>query len=116
MKEPVTYQEQPLVFEHANLRGEESKLTIEEVDYHRNGIGGIGFHIVKFLDHANGPMVAIIFPEPGAVAVFNRDRLKEDDTRFFYNSWRGDVYEPYMREALKDNERRWHETYSKATT
>ena len=89
---------------------------IEEIEYHRNGVSGEGFHIVKFISPSDGPMVAILFRgehdededkadkekegSNGRCAVFNRDKLKEDDFRFFYNSWRGDHYEPAMRQAI----------------
>lgn len=95
---------EPLTLKDCEMRGHTEDLTIEEVDYHRNGVGGIGFHIVKFTQPSEGPMLGIVFPEDGAVAVFNRDKLKEDEIRFFYNSWRGDVYEPYLREAIRLSE------------
>lgn len=84
------------------------RLTLESLDYHRNGVEGRGFYVVKFHDAENGPMLAIVFPDylpDGAtidrttnpsVAVFNRDKLKADDVRFFHNSWRGDHYAPWL--------------------
>lgn len=101
-------------WEETDLNGQRTVLTCQEVDYHRNGISGIGFHIVKFHDKANGPMVGILFSSPannwgalkenntGYCAVFNRDRLKDDDYRFMYNSWRGDVFEPFLRRCIAE--------------
>ena len=85
-----------------DLRGNKTELELESLDYHRNGICGIGFHVVLFLDRKYGPMVATVFPEEGAVAVLQRAKLAEGNVRFFENSWRGDVYEPQLRQWIKE--------------
>ena len=79
---------------------DEPNVTITQMDYHRNGVSGAGFWVLHFTDR-DTPMFGIVFQEFGHVAVFNRDLLAAGEIRFFHNSWRGDVYEPYLREAIK---------------
>lgn len=71
------------------------------VSYHRNGIGGNGFHVVLFSDHDQGLMVANVFDERGSVAVLNVQMLVDGNIEFAKgNSWRGDHYEPWLREQI----------------
>lgn len=63
--------------------------------YHRNGIDGAGFYCCRFYFPARAkvPMQlqAIVFDAPGFVAVTCHDpRMR----------WRGDEFEPAVREAL----------------
>jgi hypothetical protein len=74
-------------------------ITIEEVAYHRNGISGEGFHVVTFR-HGQEPMVAVVFDGEGQVAIFNRDMLRDGVITFGTNSYRGDVFEPFLRAAV----------------
>lgn len=83
-----------------------SKQTIKvlEVDYHRNGISGIGFNVVRFTDSASAPgeFVAVLFPEAGACAVLNVPMLAQGNIAFGEgNSWRGDHFEGALREVIK---------------
>lgn len=62
-------------------------LLVEDIRYHRNGVTGAGFHVVKFQTRRNGridttypPMVAVVFDDvhdrsggAGHVAVLNQD-------------------------------------------
>ena len=79
------------------------KSNIIRIDHHRNGIGGTPFHVVLFDD--SGPetsrKVGIVFAEPHHCAVLDIARLAAGDTAFGSNSWRGDVYEPHLREAIR---------------
>jgi hypothetical protein len=78
-------------------------LAPKEVDYHRNGVGGNSFYVVTFEDAENGPMVGIVFSEPGDVAVFNTDELAKGNIAFgMGNSWRGDCYEDQLRQWVKE--------------
>ena len=82
------------------------EVKVEEVDYHRNGIGGEGFHIVKFQSRDEGDeefqdMVGIVFEEAMTTAVFNRRLLGEGEIRFMHNSFRGDVFDPHLRAAIE---------------
>ena len=93
-------------------------IKIEEIAYHRNGVSGAGFFVVKFIDKevpkpkkrlidqvnqiegAQGNMLAIVFEEPFHVAVFDRGLLAQDVIAFGSNSFRGDHYEPELRKAV----------------
>jgi hypothetical protein len=71
----------------------------------RNGICGIGFHVARFAwtddYHHVHRMMATIFPEEGACAVLDVDELAKDNIEFGCgNSWRGDHFEPALREAI----------------
>jgi hypothetical protein len=62
-----------------------------KVAYHRNGVSGNGFHLVSFT-HDSKAMGAVVFEEPGDVAVF---RLFGIDDKY-----RGDLFESALREAI----------------
>ncbi len=74
--------------------------TIEEIAYHRNGVGGNSFYVVKFTGTEGGNMLGVVFDEPYTVAVFDRDLLAKGVIAFRENSWRGDHFEPELREAI----------------
>lgn len=94
-------------------------ITIEEIAYHRNGISGAGFFVVKFIDKevgkpktrlidkvnqiegARGQMIGIVFDAPYYVAVFDRGLLAQDIITFGRNSFRGDYYEDDLRKAVE---------------
>jgi hypothetical protein len=87
-----------------------------EVSYHRNGISGEGFHVVRFsftedgVAHPN--MVATVFDGPGYVAVLDADMLAVGNIAFAKgNSWRGDHFEKGLRVAIeeyrKQQDREW---------
>ena len=80
--------------------------NVGSVDRHRNGMGGKPFSIVKFSYLEPGSeeeqqMVAMVFDEPGAIAVFDQDKLAAGDTSFGSNSWRGDRFEKPLREHIE---------------
>ena len=79
------------------------KLNIIAIAHHRNGICGAPFGVVLFED--SGPegsrKVGIVFDEPHHCAVLDVARLTAGDIRFGSNSWRGDNYEPSLREAVR---------------
>jgi hypothetical protein len=75
---------------------------VKEIAYHRNGIGGEGFHVVTFHCNENhSDMVGVVFEGPGRVAVFDRDLLGKGVIEFAVNSWRGDEFEPSLREVIE---------------
>lgn len=80
------------------------KLTFHQIKYHRNGINGAPFHVIRFTDPNEGDMLGVVFEAKTHVAVFNLDRLDLRDIGFGTNSWRGDKYEPYLRRAIKELE------------
>ena len=84
-----------------------SNLVIEEIAYHRNGVSGVGFHVVKFSEPSEErQMLAVLFDtdEWGHVAVFDRKLLGRDIIKFGENSWRGDHYEKELRQAIAAHE------------
>jgi hypothetical protein len=78
------------------------------VAYHRNGVGGNGFHVVRFTandDEGNGRyMIGVLFDGAGDVAVLDAELLHEGEIGFGINSWRGDVYEAELRAAVAEYE------------
>lgn len=77
--------------------------SVQSVAYHRNGVAGEGFHVVTFTmrDGREGrPMVATVFATPGQVAVLDVGKLADGDVAFGSNSWRGDNFEPGLRQAI----------------
>uniref|UniRef100_A0A6M3XZS3 Uncharacterized protein n=1 Tax=viral metagenome TaxID=1070528 RepID=A0A6M3XZS3_9ZZZZ len=86
------------------------KIKTREVAYHRNGIGGDGFHVVRFTttddaDTRGRDMLAVLFDGPGEVAVLDIGLLADGVIAFAQNSWRGaDYYGPALRRAIKDLE------------
>jgi hypothetical protein len=74
------------------------------IDHHRNGICGSPFDVALFEDtEAAGRKMAILFEPRYSCAVLDVDRLAAGDIAFASNSWRGDVYEPLLREAIKQH-------------
>ena len=73
---------------------------IRSAEYHRNGVGGVGFYAIVFDSTEDGTMVAALFQEAGFCAVLQLDKLAAENVRFGENSWRGDEYEAELRPAL----------------
>ena len=82
------------------------KLTILNIDYHRNGICGAPFHAIIFRD--SGPegsvKLSIVFDTEFHCAVLDIAKLADCDIAFGSNSWRGDHYEPFLRRAINKHE------------
>jgi hypothetical protein len=75
------------------------KLRIIEIAHHRNGVGGAPLDIVLFHD-GDSRKVAILFEEECHCAVLDVFRLAAGDIAFGSNSYRGDTYEPSLRNAV----------------
>jgi hypothetical protein len=63
--------------------------------YHRNGVGGAGFYACSFLYLRGAQTVemrAVVFDAVGHVAVTSNNLVQR---------WRGDDFEPVLREAIK---------------
>jgi hypothetical protein len=86
-----------------------ANFELVKMDYHRNGIGGVGFHVAIFIDHRlnDMKMLGIQFDNDKECycAVFSLALLAKENIDFGTNSWRGDNYEDLMR--------MWSETYDK---
>ena len=78
------------------------ELFIESADYHRNGIAGVGFHVVKFR-HERKSYLAVVFDKRGHVAVLDSESLEE---RLMPEHWRGDTFEADLREAVRLHQER----------
>lgn len=76
------------------------KLTLESIAFHRNGICGAPFHVVLFRDEESRKL-AIVFDQEFHVAVLDMGKLAAGDIAFGSNSWRGDQFEPALRDAIK---------------
>ena len=76
-------------------------MRIISLDYHRNGVSGIGFWVVLFQEKRGDDMIASVFPERGCCAVFSVAELAKRNIAFANgNSWRGDDFEPELRKAI----------------
>lgn len=80
-------------------------ILLTDQDYHRNGIAGAPFHVVLFDDRDQGKMLGIVFEAKHHVAVLQLQKLTEHNITFGSNSWRGDRYEPHLREAIAERNR-----------
>lgn len=76
------------------------KIKVLSVEFHRNGVLGNGFYVVLFT-HESTKKVAIVFDEPGNVAVLDVGLLAQNNIEFGENSWRGDEFESELRKAVK---------------
>jgi hypothetical protein len=88
---------------------------VVQVAYHRNGVGGEGFHAVVFeivpelssryytRSKARQTLVASVFEGRGQVAIFNVAKLSDPTigVAFGENAWRGDLYEKELRAAIR---------------
>jgi hypothetical protein len=85
-------------------------IEVESVDYHRNGSGGQGFFAVMFRctidseDRARRFIATVVDSEDikGFCFVLDADLVGEGESRFGYNSWRGDTFETQCRAAIAD--------------
>jgi hypothetical protein len=77
------------------------KIKVHKVEYHRNGITGEAFHTVAFTSEA-GDLVAVVFEARLHTAII--------DPHFPSLTYRGDDFDPHMREAIK----KWEESQSEA--
>jgi len=85
------------------------KIKLVQCEYHRNGIGGLGFYAILF-DWKDGKvkrrMLATLFDERGACAVLEVAPLStEVGVKFGLNSWRGDDFEKELRRLVKESEK-----------
>jgi hypothetical protein len=81
------------------------KLKILATAQHRNGISGAPFDVVLFtVSREPGVKVAVLFDAPYHCAVLDVDKLHAGDVAFGSNSWRGDHYEPYLRQAIHNHQ------------
>ena len=82
-------------------------MILHAIDYHRNGISGLGFHVMIVEDEGREILV-VRFPEEadketGSIvcAVFDLKKLDERDIAFFSNSFRGDRFSKFADECIR---------------
>jgi len=82
------------------------KLKIIDIARHRNGVCGAPFDVVLFKDggKASDRKLAVLFDLAHHCAVFDVVKLAAGNIAFGSNSWRGDDYEPYLRQAIEQAE------------
>lgn len=75
---------------------------IQRIAHHRNGVAGEPFNVVLFTDtgEERSSKVAVLFEPDGFCAVLDTGKLAAGDIAFGSNSWRGDDYEPPLRQAI----------------
>lgn len=78
------------------------KLKMIAIARHRNGVLGTPFEVVLFKESGRGGSrkAAILFEDEGSCAVLDVTKLAAGDIAFGSNSWRGDDYEPDLRNAI----------------
>ena len=86
------------------------------VNYHRNGVGGAGFHAIHFTwadptePYCSGRLIAIVKDYDDST----KDELKPNGDCFVVNSadptqcYRGDTFEVTMRRIMKRHDIDWH--------
>lgn len=81
-------------------------IEIDSIAHHRNGIAGAPFHAVAFRHDPDGRgerrFVATVFRETGCVAMLDTDLAAKGEVSFGENSWRGDQFEPLLRNAIRN--------------
>jgi hypothetical protein len=88
------------------------KLKITDIARHRNGVHGAPFYVILFRDKGQegSRKIGVVFDEETYCAVFDVTKLATGDIAFGSNSWRGDQYEPALRQAVtafeQSNDRR----------
>jgi hypothetical protein len=82
------------------------KIKIFNHARHRNGICGAPFDVFLFEDSESKDRrkLAILFEESHHCAVLDISQIAAGDIAFGSNSWRGDQYEPLLRNAIVDGE------------
>jgi len=82
------------------------KITIIAIARHRNGVAGSPFDVALFQERGRERRlkVAILFEEPHYCAVLDVAKLAASDIAFGSNSWRGDNYEPPLRQAIRKHQ------------
>ena len=78
------------------------------VVYHHHDGNGVPFNAVLFTDGGpeGGRKLAIVFDEPGLIAVLDVAKLAAGDIAHASNGWRGDRYERMLRAIIAQHHRR----------
>lgn len=91
------------------------KLTCKSIDYHRNGVSGLGFHVLIANDGETDKLI-VRFPEEAdkdtgnvVCAVFDLARIQEGNIAFLENSFRGDYYAEEADRIIKETPLEQHQ-------
>jgi hypothetical protein len=87
-------------------------LKFKDVQYHRNGISGDGFHCAVAYDpEAEGDMLITYFDIENhcCCSAFKLSMLP--NIRFAENSWRGDCYADRMEKAIEEYRKQFDKHY-----
>jgi hypothetical protein len=89
--------------------GRITSYELKKMDYHRNGISGVGFHVAVFIDHHSDEgkammMLGVLFDNDRECycCAFSLKKLAEGNISFGDNSFRGDHYGDMMRAWAED--------------
>ena len=98
-----------------------TKLKINNIQYHINGICGEPFHVINF-NEGRSNMTAVVFSKYDGekyisydnpkIAVFNTRLLGKRNINFGENSFRGDRYSEVLINAINRNEKKTMEDYT----
>ena len=92
----------------------DSDIYVEEIAFHRNGVSGNGFVLIKFKFKEEGikkpiTMLGTLFEEDGNCAVIQIDNIERQGIKFLDNSWRGDYFESTLRKKIEEHNK-WMNT------
>ena len=80
-------------------------MKIDEIAFHRNGVSGQPFYTIKFYDPDYDPdygsFFAIVHEGQGCCFVLSHGVLLNHEP-LANNAWRGDYYEGFLRDAIKE--------------
>ena len=94
-------------------------MRIDKIDYHRNGVGGEGFYVVKFHDRSDSEtddkvcrrdLIAVVFVQrdadgyTDAEATIQTCRIAVLEPANVGARWRGDVFAPDIVKAIMRRE------------
>ena len=100
------------------IHHEKRALRLRAIAYHRNGVGGRGFYAIAFRDPSvpgKRNMIATVFetdeaedgavqPCTGMLAVLDADLAACGMLQAGVNTWRGDLYEPQLRQWIAQHQ------------
>lgn len=89
----------------AAVIGQDVEVRVNRIARHRNGVTGTPFHVVAFENKISPKvweaLIAIVFDEPGSVAVLNPSQIVTGVLSLLNGAaYRGDVFEGPIRAAI----------------
>ena len=94
-------------------------MVLKQLDHHRNGVGGVPFHVAIVEDRRDGKpqeMLVVRFDGDDCyVCAFSLEKLDKREIRFYYNSFRGDHFDEFMDKSIKEYPDGLHAPYEGPT-